>query len=74
MQDRADFSLYGYIPNLAAAIVLVVAFSLTSAAHFVQLLHYRQWWMSVFLIGALAELAGYALYVTQLTQAHSRTH
>lgn len=71
MQERADFPLYGYIPSLPAAIILVVAFSLTSAAHFAQLLYYRQWWMVVFLIGALAELAGYALYVIQLTQTHS---
>lgn len=73
LQERSEFPLYGYTPNVAAAVVFVVMFGLTSAVHFAQLLYYRQWWMLVMLVGTLAELSGYAMYVHKLNQSHSGT-
>ena len=72
LTDRAEFPLYGYVPNLAAAIVFIVLFAVTSAAHFAQVLIHRQWWMIIMVIGTLAEMCGYIMYVLLLTQAHSR--
>ena len=70
LEDRSTYPLYGYFPNVAAAVVFVVMFGLTSAVHFAQLLYYRQWWMLVMLVGTLAELGGYAVYVNKLRQSH----
>lgn len=61
LEERAKFPLYGYFPNLAAAIVMLTMFALTSLVHFIQLLYYRQWWMLVMLVGTLAEMVGYVM-------------
>lgn len=72
LKDRATHPLYGYFPNLAAAIVFIVLFAVTSVAHFAQVLIHRQWWMIIMVIGTLAEMCGYIMYVFLLTQARPR--
>ncbi|KAL4786159.1 RTA1 like protein-domain-containing protein [Aspergillus varians] len=51
---------YGYQPSLAAGIVFLVLFSLTMVGQMVQMIWKRTWWCSVFLIGSLTEVIGWA--------------
>jgi hypothetical protein len=44
---------YGYRPSLAAGIVFVVLFTLSTVVHIYQLVPTRAWWMIVFVIGGI---------------------
>ncbi|KAJ5371767.1 hypothetical protein N7517_003773 [Penicillium concentricum] len=58
---RPDFSTgYGYIPSKAAGVTFCVLFGLSMALHIAQFCWKRTWWCSVFAIGCLIELIGWA--------------
>jgi len=50
----------GYVPSLSIGIVFCVLFTLSMVAHIVQFIWKRTWWCSVFAIGSLVELIGWA--------------
>ncbi|KAJ5174544.1 uncharacterized protein N7482_000421 [Penicillium canariense] len=51
---------YGYVPTLAAGIAYCTLFGLSMIFHTAQLWWKRTWWCSVFSIGCLVELIGWA--------------
>ncbi|KAL4873467.1 hypothetical protein BDV12DRAFT_208480 [Aspergillus spectabilis] len=51
---------YGYAPSLAAGVVFLVLFSITMIGQTVQMIWKRTWWCSVFAIGSLTEVIGWA--------------
>ncbi|KAI9927058.1 hypothetical protein ASPWEDRAFT_46534 [Aspergillus wentii DTO 134E9] len=51
---------YGYKPSLAAGIVFCVLFGLSMLLHTVQFTWSRKWWYSVFAVGCLTEVLGWA--------------
>ncbi|CAI7580593.1 unnamed protein product [Penicillium glandicola] len=51
---------YGYIPSLGAGIAFCTLFGLSMILHTVQLTWKKQWWASVFSIGCLVEVIGWA--------------
>lgn len=46
---------YGYVPTLGAGIAFSTLFGLSMIAHTVQCIWSRQWWCSVFAIGAMGK-------------------
>jgi len=63
MLQDAGFNLYGYVPNMAANIIMLVVFALSTIVHFLQVVRYRQWWLLLLPVGTLAEVGGYIPYV-----------
>ncbi|CCU97826.1 unnamed protein product [Malassezia sympodialis ATCC 42132] len=59
MLQDAGFNLYGYVPNMAANIIMLVVFALSTIVHFLQVVRYRQWWLLLLPVGTLAEVGGY---------------
>ncbi|CZT14085.1 related to RTM1 protein [Ramularia collo-cygni] len=55
----AGFEYYHYDPSMAAAIIFVIAFILTTALHFYQMIRTKTWFMTAFCIGGLFEVVGY---------------
>ncbi|KAF9891162.1 hypothetical protein FE257_005098 [Aspergillus nanangensis] len=53
-------SAYGYQPSQAAGIAFLVLFGLSMIVHTVQFAWKRTWWCSVFTIGCLTEVLGWA--------------
>ncbi|KAJ5960428.1 uncharacterized protein N7479_007578 [Penicillium vulpinum] len=51
---------YGYVPSLGAGIAYCTLFGLSMILHTVQFIWKRQWWASVFTVGCLAEVIGWA--------------
>ncbi|KAG4263681.1 hypothetical protein FPRO04_11342 [Fusarium proliferatum] len=51
---------YGYVPSTAAGIVFCILFGLSTIIHLIQLGRSRTWWCSVFVIGGLVEIIGWA--------------
>ncbi|OJJ61126.1 hypothetical protein ASPSYDRAFT_147004 [Aspergillus sydowii CBS 593.65] len=51
---------YGYPPSLAAGIVFLVLFGLTMVGQTIQMAWKRTWWCSVFAVGSLTEVIGWA--------------
>ncbi|KAL1985497.1 hypothetical protein VTN96DRAFT_7827 [Rasamsonia emersonii] len=51
---------YNYIPSLAAGIVFCVLFGLSGAVHVVQFVWTKKWWCSLFTIGCIVEVLGWA--------------
>ncbi|KAJ5130498.1 uncharacterized protein N7515_006537 [Penicillium bovifimosum] len=51
---------YGYVPSLGAGIAFCVLFGLSMILHTIQFTWKRQWWASVFSIGCLVEVIGWA--------------
>ncbi|OKL60300.1 hypothetical protein UA08_04077 [Talaromyces atroroseus] len=58
--EFASYSDYGYVPSLAAGIVFTVIFALIMIVHTVQMIWTKYWWCSVFAIGAMTEVLGWA--------------
>ncbi|KAF2719229.1 RTA1 domain protein [Polychaeton citri CBS 116435] len=60
-QDSADddFQYYHYVPNLAAAVIFIILFFLSTALHFYQMIRTRTWFMIPFCIGGIFEFIGY---------------
>ncbi|GAX84469.1 hypothetical protein CEUSTIGMA_g11889.t1 [Chlamydomonas eustigma] len=53
-------SEYGYQPSLAANIVGLSLFSMSTLLHCWQMIYYRMWWCVVLPIGGITEMIGYA--------------
>ncbi|KAJ6115533.1 hypothetical protein N7523_005950 [Penicillium sp. IBT 18751x] len=51
---------YGYVPTLGAGIAYLVLFGLSMILHIIQMCWKRTWWTSVFAIGCLVEVIGWA--------------
>ncbi|EKV07240.1 RTA1 like protein [Penicillium digitatum] len=51
---------YGYVPSLGAGIAYCTLFGLSMIIHIVQFTWKRQWWASVFSVGCLVEVIGWA--------------
>jgi hypothetical protein len=51
---------YGYVPTLGAGIAYCVLFGISMILHTVQFCWTRTWWASVFSIGCLVEVIGWA--------------
>ncbi|KAF4448820.1 hypothetical protein F53441_7812 [Fusarium austroafricanum] len=51
---------YGYVPATCACIVFCVLFGISTGAHVIQLIQYKAWWCSVFVVGGLVEIIGWA--------------
>lgn len=51
---------YGYIPTLGAGIAYCTLFGISMILHTIQFTWKRQWWASVFSIGCLVEVIGWA--------------
>jgi len=63
MLQDAGFNLYGYVPNMAANIIMLVVFALSTVVHTWQVVRYRQWWLLLLPVGTMAEVGGYIPYV-----------
>ncbi|WFD05781.1 hypothetical protein MVES1_001115 [Malassezia vespertilionis] len=57
-----QYSIYGYLPKVAPAIVMIVLFAISSIWQGLQLFYYKQWWLVIQPIGTLAEMVGYILF------------
>ncbi|KAF5243201.1 hypothetical protein FANTH_8300 [Fusarium anthophilum] len=51
---------YGYVPSTAAGIVFCILFGLSTIIHIIQLGRSKIWWCSVFVVGGLVEIIGWA--------------
>lgn len=51
---------YGYVPTQGAGIAYLVLFGLSMILHIIQMCWKRTWWTSVFAIGCLVEVLGWA--------------
>ncbi|ENH71804.1 Protein RTM1 [Fusarium oxysporum f. sp. cubense race 1] len=56
---HADWSFYRYEPSIAAAVIFVVLFSITTTFHVFQMTKTRTWYMLTLCIGGICEIAGY---------------
>ncbi|EPS45626.1 hypothetical protein H072_385 [Dactylellina haptotyla CBS 200.50] len=65
--------VYRYEPSLAAAIIFVVAFSLTSALHTFQLSRTRTWFFIAFAVGGWFEVIGYVGRLVSVNQYPNTT-
>ncbi|GAA5916787.1 hypothetical protein JCM5296_007389 [Sporobolomyces johnsonii] len=55
--DDLTFNIYGYDPSLAAAIVFIVAFSLSTIVQTGLVVRSRIWWLTVLIVGGVGNLA-----------------
>jgi hypothetical protein len=55
----AGFKLYRYNPSMAAAVIFIIVFSLTTLLHGYQMFRTRTWFFTPFFIGGIFELVGY---------------
>jgi hypothetical protein len=53
------FELYRYNPSIAAAVIFIVAFTLTTILHAYQMIRTRTWFYIPFVAGGVFELTGY---------------
>ncbi|KAF4336666.1 RSB1 [Fusarium beomiforme] len=51
---------FGYVPTLSAGVVFCVLFGLSTVVHTFQLLRFKAWWCTVFVVGGLVEIIGWA--------------
>ncbi|EXM13299.1 RTA-like protein [Fusarium oxysporum f. sp. vasinfectum] len=51
---------YGYVPSTSAGIVFCILFGLSTIIHIIQLGRSKIWWCSVFVVGGLVEIIGWA--------------
>ena len=56
---QSPYNQYGYTPSLAVGIAGIVVFGLSGVVHTWQMAHYKVWWMSLMIVGALTEVIGY---------------
>jgi hypothetical protein len=54
-EDHIDFQLYRYAPSVAAAVIFIVLFVLTTVYHLYQLIKYRSWYFIAFVVGGICE-------------------
>ncbi|CAI7599649.1 unnamed protein product [Penicillium manginii] len=58
-EGHIDFQLYRYTPSVAAAVIFIVLFLLTTAFHLYQLIKCRAWYFSAFVLGGIFQIIGY---------------
>lgn len=63
---QIDFELYRYTPNIAAAVIFIVLFTLSTAYHSYQLIKCRAWYFIAFVIGGICERQ--AFLITSIAQ------
>lgn len=56
-EEHIDFQLYRYTPSLAAAVIFVVLFVLTTAYHIYQVVKCRAWYFTAFVLGGVCEFS-----------------
>ncbi|KAH8668995.1 RTA1 like protein-domain-containing protein [Xylariales sp. PMI_506] len=59
MSTTVEFVFYRYQPSMAAAIIFIIIFSVTSITHIVIIGARKTWYMTPFVIGCLFETVGY---------------
>lgn len=52
---KVDFQLYRYIPSVAAAVIFIVLFVLTTLYHIYQLTKSRSWYFIAFVLGGICK-------------------
>ncbi|KAK8162435.1 RTA1 like protein-domain-containing protein [Phyllosticta citrichinensis] len=57
--DTVEYTLYNYSPSLAAAVIFIACFGISSVAHVIQLTMKKTWYFIPFVIGGLFETVGY---------------
>lgn len=53
MAGTTTFHLYAYTPSLAAAVIFIILFALTTTLHAYQLIKTRAWYLIPIVIGGL---------------------
>ncbi|GCB23180.1 sphingoid long-chain base transporter RSB1 [Aspergillus awamori] len=64
---------YGYVPSLAAASTFVALFGASMLGHTVQMAWFRTWWCSVFPLGCLVEILGWAARIWSAKCPYAQT-
>jgi len=57
--DDTSYQLYRYKPSVAAAILFIVLFTLTTVLHLTQMIRTRTWFFIPFCVGGLCEMIGF---------------
>ncbi|KAJ5676811.1 RTA-like protein [Penicillium maclennaniae] len=52
-------NLYGYKPSIAAGVIFIILFALTTAYHILQLTKAKSWYFIPFVIGGIFQIIGY---------------
>jgi hypothetical protein len=53
--QHIDFKLYRYTPSVAAAVIFIILFTITTAFHVWQLIKSRSWYFIAFVLGGICE-------------------
>ncbi|TEY43682.1 hypothetical protein BOTCAL_0363g00030 [Botryotinia calthae] len=61
------YELYRYTPNIAAAVIFLLAFAATTSYHIYQMIRTRSWYFTPLVIGGIFEVVGYIFRI----MAHS---
>ena len=69
MSETTKFRFYAYTPSLAAAIIFIILFALTTALHTYQLTKTRAWYLIPIVIGGLCTSLSPPFPLTQLNEA-----
>lgn len=72
MAGTTTFHLYAYTPSLAAAIIFIILFALTTTLHTYQLIKTRAWYLIPIVIGGLCTYLSLSLfpYKAQIVNAN----
>ena len=62
MEGPTTFHLYAYTPSLAAAIIFIILFALTTTLHTYQLIKTRAWYLIPIAIGGLCTYLSLSLF------------
>ncbi|KAF5868707.1 putative rta1 like protein [Botrytis fragariae] len=65
--DNPVYKLYRYTPNIAAAVIFLIAFAATMLYHVYQMIRNRSWYFTPLVIGGTFEVVGYIFRI----MAHS---
>jgi hypothetical protein len=53
--QHIDFKLYRYTPSVAAAVIFIILFIITTIFHLWQLIKSRSWYFIAFVLGGICE-------------------
>ncbi|RAL00055.1 RTA1 domain-containing protein [Aspergillus ibericus CBS 121593] len=67
------FTSYGYVPSLTAASTFVALFGVSMLGHAIQMVWFRTWWCSVFSLGCLVEILGWAARIWSAKCPYAQT-
>ncbi|PKX88936.1 RTA1 domain-containing protein [Aspergillus novofumigatus IBT 16806] len=57
---EAGLKFYQYTPSIAAAVIFIVLFTITTAYHLYQLARNKSWYFVAFVLGGIFQIIGYA--------------